>query len=177
MTRCTCVPGTVALCPRCVWLLSHAVQTDRRAPPLEPPRKPQGASAPPGRAARAGQAETRAWTRQEAPAAPLDCYRSETERRYAAYLDSEVNAGMVAAWWYEPMKGLYLAPKTSYTPDFLVQYCDGERGLECHEVKGAKIWEKDRIKAKLAARLYPCFRFLLAQWKESRWTWTHIPAQ
>ena len=107
--------------------------------------------------------------------APRDRYRSKTERRYAALLDGERRAGRVGQWYYEPCKGLYLAPKLSYTPDFLVMYCDG-RSYEFHEVKGAYIREKDWNKAKMAAALYPVFRFVLAQWTEGAWHWKTIPA-
>ena len=84
---------------------------------------------------------------------------------------------MVAQWYYEPCKGLRLGPTTSYTPDFLVVYCDGERGYEFHEVKGAFIREKDWIKAKIAAVTFPCFHFVLAQWKNQNWTWKEIPSR
>lgn len=105
-----------------------------------------------------------------------DRFRSQTERRYAAYLDGEVNAGMVDRWYYEPFKGLYLAPETSYTPDFLISYCDGTQGLVFHEVKGAFIRQKDWIKLKMAAVLYPVFPFVLAQWKDGAWRWQDVPA-
>ena len=85
-------------------------------------------------------------------------------------------SGEVQAWWYEPCKGLYLAPKTSYTPDFLVQFRDPTRRLEFHEVKGPYIWDKDWQKVKLAAAMYPCFRFVRAQWTKGRWFFREVPA-
>lgn len=109
-----------------------------------------------------------------------DRYRSKTERRYAALLEQERQQGIIRAWYYEPLKGLYLAPKTSYTPDFLVElpwHGPGDTGFLCfHEIKGPFIREKDWIKVKLAAAVYPCFRFLLVQWKENRWQWKEVPA-
>ena len=104
----------------------------------------------------------------------VDRYRSGTERRYALLLDWRTAAGEVSAWWYEPMKGLYLAPKTSYTPDFLLWFPDGH--VECHEVKGGFIRAKDWQKTKWAAVQYPCFVFRLAQWKGQQWHWKTVPA-
>jgi hypothetical protein len=120
-----------------------------------------------------------------------DRYRSKTERLFATtVLDVWQHAGLITQWWYEPMKGLYLAPKTSYTPDFLVQ----TRAHHTHwqdtlgvltaflstplvfEVKGPHIYEKDWIKAKQAAALYSCFTFVLAQWKDATWHYKRIPA-
>jgi hypothetical protein len=106
---------------------------------------------------------------------PPDRYKSDTERRYAAVLDGWQHDGDILRWWYEPQKGLYLAPKTSYSPDFLLDYGPG-RPLEFHEVKGAHIWPKDWILVKQAAALYPCYRFFLAQWKDAQWHWQGIPA-
>lgn len=147
---CTCTGRDATLCPQCQVLLNrtHPIVT-----------MPQAPKAPP---------------RNQSLTSP---YRSVTEARYAAYLAGEVNAGMVAQWYYEPCKGLRLGPTTSYTPDFLVVYCDGERGYEFHEVKGAFIREKDWIKAKIAAAIFPCFRFVLAQWEDERWHWKEIPSR
>jgi hypothetical protein len=111
------------------------------------------------------------------PTEPRDRYRSKTERRYAqTILDIGIASGILRDYWYEPMKGLWLAPETTYTPDFLVQYTDTRQPLELHEVKGGFIYAKDRQKIKLAAAMYPCYRFLLAQWKGQRWWFTHVPA-
>lgn len=80
---------------------------------------------------------------------------NRTEARYAEHLNALQQAGRVAAWGYEAVK-LRLADRTFYTPDFLVVTADG--GLEMHEVKGH--WEDDaRVKIKVAARLFPWFRF------------------
>src|SRR5215510_8245572 len=54
-------------------------------------------------------------------AIPQDRYKSETERRFAQLLDRWTYEGKVRAWHYEPMKGLYLAPATSYTVDWLIE--------------------------------------------------------
>lgn len=112
----------------------------------------------------------------EAPT-PTDRYRSKTERRYAqTLLEVGIARGILKRYWYEPMKGLYLAPKTSYSPDFLVEYSDPCQPLELHEVKGGFIRAKDWQKTKIAAALYPCFRFMLAQWKDQRWWFQEVPA-
>lgn len=112
------------------------------------------------------------------PGVPIhaDRYRSKTERRYAlTILDVGIASGILKRYWYEPMKGLYLAPKTTYTVDFLVEYTDPTQPLECHEVKGGFIYPKDMQKTKMAAALYGCFRFILAQWKDQRWWFKEVP--
>jgi hypothetical protein len=78
------------------------------------------------------------------------------ETRYANHLTLLQKAGEIYDWKFEPMK-LRLAWKTWYTPDFFVEFEDGR--LEVHEVKGH--WEDDaRVKIKVAADLYHCFRFV-----------------
>ena len=108
-----------------------------------------------------------------------DRFRSDTERRYAAVLEAQRLRGEIVDWRYEPMKGLYLGPDSSYTPDFLViftipgaSWCT----YEFHEVKGGHIWPKDREKLKWAATAYPWFTFYLCQWKEQQWHITQVPA-
>jgi hypothetical protein len=73
---------------------------------------------------------------------------------------------------YEPDK-LPLAARTSYTPDFKVTLPDGS--FEYHEVKGPQVWEKNRIKLKVAAQLYQPIPFFLAQVKAKAWTVKPVP--
>ena len=60
-------------------------------------------------------------------------------------------AGDILSFRYEPIR-FNLAPRTSYTPDFLVMLKDGS--FEFHETKG---WAREdaMVKLKIAARLYP----------------------
>lgn len=93
-------------------------------------------------------------------------YANKLEAAYAALLDVRKTIGEVYSWWYEPF-GLRLAPKTFYHPDFLVQLADGL--LEVHETKGGFIRDDSIVKLKVAARLYPCFRFIMIQSKKGGW--------
>jgi len=95
-------------------------------------------------------------------------FKSKLEAAFANYLQGLQYGGIVTMWRYEPMR-LHLAHKTSYTPDFLVQM---GKSLILYEVKG---WHKNRRDSlthlKVAASLYPCFRFVLVtrerrEWKE-----------
>jgi hypothetical protein len=126
-----------------------------------------------------------------APAPPklprLDRFQSDTERRFATHvLGPWQHDGLIKQWWYAPCKGMYLGPKTSYTPDFLLEPnlhpawasllgILGMPRLLYVEVKGKQIWDKDWIKAKQAAVRYSCFCFVLAQWKDERWSYKIIP--
>jgi len=78
-----------------------------------------------------------------------------SESAYAAHLDEQKRAGIVAWWKFEGVK-LKLADGAFYNCDFFVMLADGE--LQAHEVKGQWI-EDAKLKIKMAAELYP-FRFI-----------------
>jgi hypothetical protein len=89
---------------------------------------------------------------------------NNTEAEYAARLNAMVAAGEYIGWRYEAYT-LRLAPKTTYTPDFVVQL--PTREIEVHEVKACKangsfLCEDDaRVKIKVAAEMFTEFRFFL----------------
>ena len=89
------------------------------------------------------------------------------EKRYAAHLELRRQTGEIADWKFEPLK-LKLAPATFYGPDFGVQRLDGS--VELHETKGH--WEDDaRVKVKVAAAMFPWFRFVGARWDKNVKDW------
>lgn len=72
---------------------------------------------------------------------------NKLEQSYSDYLQSELMAGRITQFDFEPIK-LKLATRTYYTPDFLVIT---PTSIEFHEVKG--FWEDDaRVKIKVAAK-------------------------
>lgn len=84
---------------------------------------------------------------------------NKTEEAYRQHLDARRLAGEIVWYQFEPF-ALKLAPKTTYTPDFLVQLASGH--LEVHEVKG--FWQDDaRVKIKVAASMFPVFKFIAVQ--------------
>lgn len=84
---------------------------------------------------------------------------NKTEQAYQNHLDKRRMAGEVMWYRFEPFR-MTLAPKTTYTADFLVQLASGH--LEVHEVKG--FWTEDaRVKIKVAAALLPVFKFVAIQ--------------
>ena len=86
------------------------------------------------------------------------------EARYAGVLELRRKAGEVFQWGFETVK-LRLAEGAWYTPDFFVEMEDGS--LEIHEFKGH--WrEAARVRIKVAASLYPCFRFIAVQEQKGR---------
>lgn len=88
---------------------------------------------------------------------------NKLEKAYASELQKNVYAGQIEAFRFEPIN-LRLAPKTFYKPDFLVV----TQHIEFHEVKGH--WEDDaRVKIKVAAEIYPWFRFIAVQFKNKHW--------
>lgn len=90
---------------------------------------------------------------------------NKTEAAYAQHLHALQLAGKVRSWCFESIT-LRLADATRYTPDFLVELSD--RTLENHEVKGS--WRDDaRGKFKVAAELFPMFRFVAVKRSNRRW--------
>ena len=80
-----------------------------------------------------------------------------TEARYATILAS---SDLYLKHSFESIR-LQLADRTTYTPDFYV--LTKELAIEFHEVKGARGYKLDpsgRVKLKVAAAMYPEFRFL-----------------
>ena len=101
-------------------------------------------------------------------------YKSKWEASYAGKLDLEQRAGIITRWWYEPFS-LWLPGKVRYKPDFLIQYnlpmCDPRTmELSIIEVKG---WSKNKrdgmTRLKIAAALFPCFRWVLASHTKNGW--------
>lgn len=96
----------------------------------------------------------------ERPAARADEYDSKLERKFAAFLRYLQTKGDFHRWMHEPFK-LKLAKGTFYTPDFatFVQLSHGATLITIYEVKG--FWRDDaRVKFKVAAAMYPEFRFV-----------------
>lgn len=90
---------------------------------------------------------------------------NKTEAAYAQHLHALQLAGKVKGWRFESVT-LRLADATRYTPDFLVELFVGP--LELHEVKG--FWRDDaRVKFKVAAELFPMFRFVAVKRKNRQW--------
>jgi len=95
---------------------------------------------------------------------------NRTERRFAEVLAGARARGQLVAYWREPIK-LRLAGRTSYTPDFGVwMHHHGAIGptLALVEIKGF-LRDDAAVKIKVAASLYPCFRFLLCYRGRAGW--------
>ena len=73
--------------------------------------------------------------------------------------------------WEQAIR-LKLAERLHYTPDFASILCGV---LTFWEVKGAFERDDAIVKLKSAAKLFPDFNFIKAQWKNGKWTETFIP--
>ncbi|EKS9798250.1 DUF1064 domain-containing protein [Burkholderia cepacia] len=90
---------------------------------------------------------------------------NKTEAAYAELLAARVHLGEILEFKFESLK-LRLADRTWYTPDFALVLADGTR--EIHEVKGH--WTDDaRVKIKVAAELYPYYRFSAVRRVKGEW--------
>lgn len=86
------------------------------------------------------------------------------ERQRAGELEVMQRAKLIR-WWLFGSFALRLARATFYHPDFMLLTSDG--AIEFEEVKGH--WEDDaRVKIKVAARMYPQFRFRAIQRKTKK---------
>ena len=97
---------------------------------------------------------------------------NKTEARRAAALELRKHAGTIHDYRFQPVK-LRLADNTFFTPDYLVIDNDGALWLE--DVKGrsgAGYFSEDdaRVKIKVAAALYPWFRFTTV-WEAKDGSW------
>ena len=106
-------------------------------------------------------------------------YKSKWEAAYAAKLELEKRAGIISAYWYEPFS-LWLPGNVRYKPDFLVEKANPRfvvsvdmtmpTILEVIEVKG---WSRNlrdgMTRLKIAAALFPCFRWTLARKTKDGW--------
>jgi hypothetical protein len=100
---------------------------------------------------------------------PVPGVMNKTEARYAAHLEGLKQSGWIIDYSFESVK-LRLAKKTFYAPDFFVVFHDH---FEVHEVKG--FWRDDaRVKIKVAARLFPYWKFQAVQWKKKDWIFETI---
>lgn len=95
---------------------------------------------------------------QVAPPSPVRTpgKQNKTERAYELeVLEPGRAAGQIIDWVFEGI-ALRLAPKCFYHPDYLVIT---PQRFEIHEVKGH--WHEDaRVKIKVAAQMFPFFRFV-----------------
>jgi len=67
---------------------------------------------------------------------------------------------------------LRFAKRLSYTPDFITT--DSEKNLVAWEVKGSYIYEDALVKLKVAPKLFPWIKFIMAQKKNGAWTTRQI---
>lgn len=88
------------------------------------------------------------------------------EARYVyEILEEEMRSGDIQCWFFESFR-LRLAPKTFYTPDFMVIKKGGAVAFK--EVKGF-LREDASIKFKLAREIYPFFEFEM--WSRNGGVW------
>ena len=73
--------------------------------------------------------------------------------------------GEVLRYYFERVT-LKIAEDCRYTPDYFVVT---PNGLQLHEVKGPHAWEDSIIKLKVAADMFPCFRFSLHKRVKGEW--------
>jgi hypothetical protein len=102
-------------------------------------------------------------------------YRSKTESRYAGHLEGLRAAGRIREARYEAFR-VTLADKTTLGADFWVVMPD--MSVEIHEVKGEYVREDAWVKLKIAAAMWPWFRWFKCQEDETRqWVKTRVPSR
>lgn len=97
-------------------------------------------------------------------------YRNKTEAAYALHLEGLRISGQIVDYGYERI-ALRLAKRTTYNPDFDLVLAD--RTTIIDEVKG--FWRDDaRVKIKVAARMFPHFRFRAVTREKGDWVYEEI---
>ena len=91
--------------------------------------------------------------------------RNKTEEAFWQMQLLRKRADEILECHWEPFN-LRLADKTYYKPDCLVIENDGTMTL--YEVKGF-FRDDARVKVKVAARLFPYFRIIVATWPKKQW--------
>lgn len=86
-------------------------------------------------------------------------FASRWEEQYNNMLELKYRASEILAYEYESIT-FRLAPKTTYTPDFMVVLPDGK--VQIHEVKGFAR-EDAIVKFKVAAQQNPWFEFIMVK--------------
>ena len=86
-------------------------------------------------------------------------FASKWEEQYNSMLEMKYRAGEILAYAYEPFT-FNLAPKTTYTPDFMVVLPNNK--IQIHEVKGFAR-EDAIIKFKVAAQQNPWIEFIMVK--------------
>ena len=103
-------------------------------------------------------------------------YRSKAEARYAGHLEGLRVVGKIREARYEAFR-VTLADKTTLTADFWVVLPDMR--VEIHEVKGGYTREDAWIKLKIAAAMWPWFRWFKCEEDEEtrEWVKTRVPSR
>jgi hypothetical protein len=68
---------------------------------------------------------------------------------------------------------LKMADDVRYTPDFNVVDANGQ--LVFYETKGKRFWDDAKVKLRVAARQWRCFRFVLVTRDNGQWLETPVP--
>jgi hypothetical protein len=115
------------------------------------------------RATRKKKAAVAAYVRARAISAQQNLGMNKTEGEYSRELEFMQSQGIIVKWRYEPIKLILvhgipkLRNEMTYTPDFQVVTPEGY--IEFHETKGGHIREDSTLKIKMAAELFPEYKF------------------
>jgi len=91
---------------------------------------------------------------------------NKLELRYADQMELMKRSGNIVDWKFEGLR-FKLADGAWYKPDFLI-VMPGR--FEIHETKGH--WrEAARVRIKVAADLYPWFKFVAVRWEKKQWVY------
>lgn len=114
--------------------------------------------------------------RKERSFMPRGRKQNKHEAAYAAFLEQQKQAGLIAGYRFEAIT-LLLADGCRYTPDFVITTLSG--AIAAHEVKarrrrksgivGPHLEDDARVKILTAAKLFPEFRFRLAWLDGAQW--------
>ena len=95
----------------------------------------------------------------------LQSRMNKTEERYAHQLELMKKSGLIIDWGFEKLR-FRLANGAWFKPDFLIVYSDR---FEIHEIKGSHFREAGKVRLKIAAELFPWFRWKVVRYENKVW--------
>ncbi len=98
---------------------------------------------------------------------------NKLEEAFKSILDGKQENGEIRMYGFERIT-LKLAHDCRYTPDF---DSVGHNGTEFWEVKGPQQWEDSWIKLKVAAAMFPFYRFHLCKREAGEWVIRDVPSR
>ncbi len=99
---------------------------------------------------------------------------NQLEKDFREYCSGLTNGAEIWQFWIKPFI-LRIGPDMTFEPDFLVR--DWFNHFYVIDIKGPHSWEDSRIKIKIAAEKFSCWRWLIVTRPEGVWRAKEVKAE